>query len=229
MAKRRRKPGAGRKPKPDRKVLFTIRLLPHVLAELKAQAQTWQNGNGNVSAFTETLIHKSLQERAEEKRDPALKALLYMIGQLTERFSDTMFLKGNFRSRWRDDPFVFRAFKVAVHRLLDKLEEPLNDPAVGQIRMEETVAALKEFGAPPEWKKAYIEMCKSPEKFGNFAFSLFWMDATRTDPLPDGLRNIVRRYPQTERTIEREFYGLTQAVHDLELKPKTAKSGGDKQ
>ena len=52
------------------------------MAALKDGAETFPGRS--VSAFTEVSYSKGLRERDEEERDPALKALLFMIGQLAE-------------------------------------------------------------------------------------------------------------------------------------------------
>ena len=227
MAKRR-KPGSGRKPKPDRKVLFTIRLLPHVLAELKAQAQTWQGGNGNVSAFTETLINRGLGQRAEEKRDPALKGLLYFITRLAERAGALRMLIRNEELNeripilWRTDRTSFRAFKVGVHGLLDLLKEPPDDPLAREGRMECLEAWLGR-GASKEEKKAFLET----EKLGTDILLELWSRGGWSHHGRWAIESS-RGSPYAQET-EREVYGLTQAVRDLGLKTKDDRTKGQRQ
>jgi hypothetical protein len=235
MAKRR-KPGAGRKPKPDRKVLFTIRLLPHVLAELKAQAQTWQGGNGNVSAFTETLIHRSLSERAEEKRDPALKGLLYFIGQIAEWAGGYKMLihKEELRDRlptlWRTDKLSFRTFKFAVRGLLDLLEEPPEDPYAREGRIEYLEWRPGERPANEEERRsvlAHIEKEMSPEGLGEDILRTLWLRAVSKKYADRQLEGI--RETPGGRRMEREVYGLAQAVRDLGVETLDGKTRGQQQ
>ena len=101
MAKKR-KPGGGRKPNPDKKVMFSLRLDPSVLANLKAAAKKWPGKK--VSTFTEYLIDRGLREREEEDRDPALRALLYLIGQLADYLTGAQGWSDEWlKSRWRNE------------------------------------------------------------------------------------------------------------------------------
>lgn len=244
MAKRR-KPGAGRKPKPDRKVLFTIRLLPQVLAELRAQAQTWQGGNGNVSAFTESLINKGLHERAEERRDPALRGLLYFIAQLAERAGAfRMFIrKEELRARiptlWRTDRLSFEIFKVAVRQLLDStIDEPPDDP----VAREGRIHYLEEIGheradlinslegglwSRGEEKKKALETELLPENLGKEILFELWFRGVSAD-YGRGQIEFTKGTPFARET-EREVYGLAQAARDLDLKPRDKKTMGQQQ
>jgi len=127
---RKRRPGAGRKPKPDKKVMFSVRLDPGVLAALRAGARTWP---GNVSTFTEFLLERALREREEERRDPKLRALLYFIAQIAEwsgayGMTVTKELEKRLPKLWHTDRLSFRTFKVAVEELLHLMVEPPVDP-----------------------------------------------------------------------------------------------------
>lgn len=249
VRKRKRAPGGGRKPDPNKKVLFTIRLEPHLLAELKAHAQTWQGGKGNVSAFTESLINKGLRERVEERRDPALRGLLYLIGQLAESMSGGYFMPKEYRpqfiSQWRTDPFRFRAFKLAVRKLLDALEEPpgeLNPPPVlpqpirrgaSPLQPQQIEEAIRHTASAlhlsPEDLGFILarvhEETKSPENFATLHFAMLWERAINTAPPDEVDRKVFTA--SFGHIAEREFYGLPKAVRDLELKPKTAKLEGN--
>src|SRR6478735_6366005 len=148
--KRKRAPGGGRKPNPNKKVMFSTRLEPEVLAALKAGAETWPGKN--ISTFAEYLIDTGLHEREEARRDPALKALLFLIANLAERFSGVRFVsEAGVRlekpTQWRTDLFYFRAFRFAIQRLLDTLEEPPRNQAADSARLKKAAAWLeKAFG-----------------------------------------------------------------------------------
>jgi hypothetical protein len=236
MAKKR-KPGGGRKPNPNKKVMFSTRLEPHVMAALKAAAAKWPGGN--VSTFTEFLINKGLHERDEEERDPPLRALLFLIGQLAEHISGTAYTKGlladEFRhktmSRWRSDRFKFLAFRFAVNHLLNSLGEPhgrLKSP-----RSERTVEIQVKTFAPDDAALAKIirEQVTSPEAYGVFtAASLIQMGRGTMGPDKDkrflaAVRQAMSSAPEVLRAWERDWYGLPQALHDLELKPKANPRG----
>jgi hypothetical protein len=222
MAKRR-KPGGGRKPKPDRKVLFTIRLLPHVLAELKSQAQTWQGGSGNVSAFTEALIDKGLRERAEEKRDPALKALLYFVAQIAGWASgywviiEEEELEDHIPTFWHTDQLSFRAFKFAVRGLLDLIEEPPENPLAREGR--------EKFRAILGTSILGTSMDMSPERLGETILHTLWLRGT-SERYAQRLIESARGTPVAHST-ERGIYGMIQAVRDLQFKSKPEGNSND--
>jgi hypothetical protein len=207
---RKRKPGGGRKPDPYKKVMFSTRLEPHVMAAIKAGAKTWPGKN--ISAFVEALIVEGLRLRNEAERDPALRALLYLIGKLAERVSG-----GSYRPEtlheWRTDPFAFRTFKYAVKQLLDALEEPPGDP-INPISKE----VFDEFGVSPEFSNLLLEARRTPENYGAFIFAELWSLANRETPLSTKERELMRQFPFINRAWMDEFYGLPRARRDLQLK-----------
>lgn len=219
---KRRKPGAGRKPNPNKKVMFSTRLEPDVMAALKAAAQTWPGGN--VSTFTERLITDGLRERDEAARDRALRALNFMIGQLAERASGEFYIPVEKRSKsqpWRTNLFRFRAFKLLVKKLLDALQEPAGE--IGPLHSEEeTRAAMGEWGLSPEdaerFAREMIENTKTPEAFASEEFANFWLLTTRKTPLNEAEREIFQS-PIGESAL-REHYSLPRARADLDL-PKS--------
>jgi hypothetical protein len=238
--KRKRAPGGGRKPNPNKKVMFSTRLEPQVLAQLKAAAADWPGGN--VSAFTEFLINRALRERDEEKRDPALKALLYFIAQLAEHISGAAYLAPNegrseFLAAWRTDLFRFRAFKLAVRKLLDALEEPPGQeikPKEGKlsfstiITLPDDYLTLKKQLSPEDFGSMLdrlFEEGMTPENFATSAFDSFWRQANKIAPrLPREVEQAVFAY---NKALEREFYALPKALRDLKLKSKTDKPEGN--
>jgi hypothetical protein len=216
---KKRKPGGGRKPKPDKKVMFSLRLDPSVLANLRAAAKKWPGKN--VSTFTEYLIDRALREREEEERDPALRALLYLIGQLADHITGavTPDIPMWVRSGWRRSLFQFRALKVAVHKLLDDLEEP-----PGPLwKVEEAVEYAKKKGAefPPDFLAYYLETFKSPETRGATLLAEFYLQAQRTEPLTERERTEMLKSPAFRSIMERRIYGIPQALKALQLQKET--------
>lgn len=230
MAKKR-KPGGGRKPNPNKKVMFSTRLEPHVMAALRAAAKDWPQGN--LSTFAEFLIDRALREREEARCDPDLQALLLCIRQLAENVSGMFHVsdKGDrdrVRRYWRTNFFYFRAFKVAVGALLNAMEEP--KPLYNYEQFQKIVAqAAKEFDVSPELTKLFIDVHKSPEAYGAYLFAEFQARATRADPLNDEERELVRDHPDY---IGNYFDRLPRAWGALQLRktPEQKKKiliGGD--
>src|SRR5262245_35878381 len=137
MAKRKNPRGAGRKPQGEFSQLtspFSLRMPEDLRKQLEAAAE-----KNRRSASQELLarLNSSLSREKDRERDPALQALLFMIGRLAEGLSGIHIpdsigddptagkkLRAEWQSEWRTDLFKFRAFKFAVGKLLDALEEP---------------------------------------------------------------------------------------------------------
>jgi hypothetical protein len=207
----------GRPRDPNKKVMFSTRLEPHVLAALKAAAKTWPGRN--LSTLAEHLIDKGLREREEERRDPALRALFYIVTQMANYLTNIVQVedkKHRHPTSWRTDRLFFKAFKVAVRQLLDALEEPpKSSPAVDEIRRE---AAARASGGSPELNTAFHAVFTSPEKLGAYIFTSIWERATMVDPAD---------FPPEIKAAwaKRQVYHLIDAVRDLELKPSKTDGG----
>jgi hypothetical protein len=223
MAKgRKRAPGGGRKPNPNKKVMFSTRLEPEVMAALRAGAQTWSDQN--ISTFAEYLINKGLRDRDEAERDPALQGLLLLIARLAEHIAGGELtpdkrVRSLIRTEWRNDLFKFRGFKIAVKKLLDTLEEPPEPPPSTEKEHEELTRYLTEnYG--PEYQKVYVEIHKSPEAFGAWMFGEFWTRFTKSHlPFTEDERSMMSKHPVLGRAMEREYYDFQKARKALELKP----------
>jgi hypothetical protein len=215
---KKRKPGGGRKPKPDKKVMFSLRLDPSVLANLRAAAKKWPGKK--VSTFTEYLIDRALREREEEERDPALRALLYLIGQMADHITGAFDGYDEILSpSWRHSLFQFRAFKCAVHKLLDGLEEP-----PGPLwKVEDVVEHLEKSGRPihPDILEDYLKTFKSPEARGASLLASFYFYEQSPRPLSEWQRAEMRKVPAYRSIMERRVYGIPQALKALELQKET--------
>lgn len=221
--KRKRAPGGGRKPDPNKKIMFSTRLEPATMAALKSTAKT-RNG-GSVSRLAERLIEKGLRAIEDEERDPALQSLLFVIAQLTaditgERLTPDSEFRSLVQNEWRNDLFEFRAFKVAVKKLLDALEEPPAEPDVVEKEKEQIYReGAEKYG--PEFSKMYMEMRKSPEAYGSYIFGKFWARFLESDlPLTESVRRAMQQYPILGQVIEREYYGFQKARKALEPKSR---------
>jgi len=224
MAKRRKRaPGGGRKPNPNKKVMFSTRLEPEVMAALRAGAQSWPGQN--ISTFAEYLIHKGLRDRDEAERDPALRGLLLLIARLAEQIAGGELMpdknvRSELQKQWRTDLFQFRAFKFAVKKLLDTLEEP-PETITAQEREKYAREAAKKFGNAPEFTRLFVETQKSPEAMGAWAFGNFWKGFTHSDlPFTENERIMMNKHPVLGRAMEREYYDFQKARKALELKPE---------
>jgi hypothetical protein len=220
---RKRAPGGGRKPNPNKKVMFSTRLEPEVMAALRAGAQTWPGQN--ISTFAEYLINKGLRDRDEAERDPALRGLLLLIARLAEDVTGGELIpdkdfRADIQSQWRTDLFDFRTFKFVVKKLLDTLEEP---PELMSQKERDTHAreTAEKFGTTPEFDKLFLEINKSPEAKGAWVFGNFWKRFKHSDlPFTENERSMMSKHPVFGRAMEREYYDFQKARKALELKPE---------
>jgi hypothetical protein len=188
-----------------------------------------QKRNRSLTDEMMARLRSSLSKERDDERDPALRALNFVIAQLAERVSGANFMADrDFRLEeqkwWRTDPFKFGAFKFAVGKLLDALEpsQPetgLSEAELATIKEEALKEAAKEavekFGYTPEMEKWFIETNKTPEAKGAYEFGALWTQLTRTNPLTEKEKQMGLQYPRFREMIEREFYGFEKARRDL--------------
>jgi hypothetical protein len=233
----KRAPGGGRKPKGGFSQLsstLTIRIPDDMRKQLESEAA---EKNESMAQRLMWHLRQSFNREVDKQRDPALQGLLYMIGQLAERLAGGSYMAAGpvryERQRWwRTDLFRFRAFKVAVKKLLDAIEEPLKgsrSPTEKEIR-----EGFKKWSTDPEFLKEMADAYKSPESLGAHEFTYFWSDVIRSSELLteadiEKMREVETNYPDHpnySREMERENYNLQKASKALELKPRTAKTEG---
>jgi hypothetical protein len=224
---RKRAPGGGRKPKgatPARSQL-TVRMPDDVRAELEAAAR---RRNHNLTDEVIGRIRASFAREYEQKRDPATRALLFLISQLAEQ------VHMNSPIEWHQNPFMFKAFKLAVARLLDalepsgKIQSPSGDVARGYL---EVARGTKEKPAPVLAQWFVDAQHETPEKtavvVADSILRLFF-GGSLNEHLPH-LRDLAAKYPENEiyralsDNLERDRYRMSHARCALQLKPKSQK------
>jgi Arc-like DNA binding domain len=112
---RKRAPGGGRKPigPSAARAQFSVRMPDDLRAELEASAA--KRGR----TLTQELLWRlrlSLNRERIDRQDQVTRAICFLISDLAEKLH---FRQGD---NWHRDPFTFRAFKLAVAKLLDALE-----------------------------------------------------------------------------------------------------------
>src|SRR5262245_37741976 len=118
MAKpRRRASGGGRKPQGEFDQLtspFSMRMPEHLRKQLEAAAD--KSGR---SASQELLarLNSSFSRDRNEDQDRPIRAICFLITELKNNIA-----VAKSAVEWHRDPFLFRAFKIAVGKLLDELE-----------------------------------------------------------------------------------------------------------
>src|SRR3974390_1784966 len=116
---RRRATGAGRNPSaPFRHsaAQLTVRMPDDMRARLDAAAR--KKGWSLSQELLWRLRVSFEKENYRDQRDPATRALCFLIAETAQR------VHFNVPLEWQRNPFLFKAFKLAVATLLDALQPP---------------------------------------------------------------------------------------------------------
>jgi hypothetical protein len=228
--KKKRAPGGGRKSQGEFSQLtslFAVRMPDELREQLEAAAK-----NNRRSASQELLrrLDNSFGRDRDRDRDPPTRALCFLLSELAEKIR---WPAKNEKTPWHRNPFLFRAFKIAVAKLLDELEPKGKIKSLAAVNRfaddlkqsekllgKETVLAateslFKSWSAPDgaaehAFRKVLFDLHvgQSPDEVKD-RYSAVGV------PLSDDLRNTL-----TETTIkpaERTWYGMHQAARDLGL------------
>jgi len=221
--KRKRAPGGGRKAKAGPTSSLTFRIPDDLRKHLEREAA---EKAVNVSDRLLWHLRRSFNRQRDEERDPALQGLLVLIARLAEDVAGGEYVPDkNVRSRlrreWRTDLFLFRAFKFAVKKLLDTLEEPPESSSQTTEEAEKfALEAAEHFGASPEFNKLFLEINKSPEAMAAWVFGNLWKRFTHSHlPFTEDERRMIVEHPVLGLAMEREYYDFQKARKALELKP----------
>ena len=127
---------------------------------------------------------------------------------------------------WRSDPFFYRAFKLAVGRILDALE-PKGEVRAPEIRMSLNSASASATQLEANsFATSYLHSFSSPEARADYAAD-YVLHSLATIP-----RWSMEEREQERRRLEmigvpsflREFYGMPDAARDLEPEPRSGET-----
>jgi hypothetical protein len=218
MKDRKRAPGAGRKPQGDFSEL-TSPLSVRMPGEMRRQLEAVALAKGR-SVGQEVLrrIQETFRNDRDRARDPAMQALSFLIAQLAAEVAGFTDDKGQPAFDWRTNPFFFRAFKLAIAKVLDALE-----PA-GEIRPPQEIlnAQLQEESTEG---LAFMKMFKAtydtPEIRADTAVRKVM--SSLMQPTFDA-RYFDEVAPNHKASGEREYYGFLDVRRALQVKSKGQKS-----
>jgi hypothetical protein len=223
--RRKRAKGGGRKSRAGPTSPLTFRIPDDLRRELELEATK----DGSVSERLLWHLRRSIDRKREEERDPALKALLLLIARLAEDITGGEYLldrdvRSEIQSQWRTNLFEFQAFKFAVKKLLDTLEEPPEEPPEYRITEEQREQIEREsaeyFWTDAEFTQLLRKINKSPEAKGAWVFGNVWKRFTHSHlPFTESERRMIREQPILGRAMEREYHDFQKARKALELKP----------
>ncbi len=213
MPKQKRKPGAGRKPAgpfAHNTAQLSIRMPDDLRAELERAA-----GKKGWSLTQELLwrLRSSYRtEREQARRPPASRAISFLISELAERI-------GFFRlSEWHRFPLAFRAFRLAVAKVLAALEPRTSDADLTLNPFALFVEGHRQlFG--DEIAAAY----ETPESYADFIANGLIHDLLRGNPQIQAVLRNMRNDPAPElRDLAAAYldmmYGVADARRDLEIR-----------
>jgi hypothetical protein len=226
--KRKRAPGGGRKARAGPTSSLTFRIPDDMRKQLEREAAEKEV---NVSDRLLWHLRRSFNRQRDEERDPALQALLVVIARLAEDVTGGELMpnkdvRSQLQRRWRTDLFQFRAFKFAVKKLLDTLEEPPSDEHELTEEQREQFAreSAEHFGDSPEFTTLFLSIHKSPEAMGGWVFGNLWKRFTHSHlPFTENERRMMVEDPVLGVAMKREYYDFQKARKALELKPKPSR------
>lgn len=207
MAKRRA-PGGGRKSKGPT-VPFSMRVPVEMRDELSAAATKRSKQRKMKISDTEEMLIRlrtSFARERDEARDPAMRALGFLFAEAAEQV--------HLGVPWRSDPFLYRAVKIAISRLLDALEPKGRVKASKQWKEAFAKFAKERIFDGRVPLKAWIDQfSESPEALAKHAVSTVLVVFNRT---PMGL--------STMKVVSYDKFGIEDARRDLQIKTQGEKS-----
>jgi hypothetical protein len=184
-----KRPGAGRKPKPakDRKIARKIAMLVRVEPQDRRQLERVAKRNRwSLSSEVERRLRASLRKASGDHprgwpEDRQTKALCYLIEQMAGRTRQLP----TPQHHWRNNRFVFEAFKSSIALLLDKLAPP---------------------GKVSDFKHAMFE---TPEALATAVVFSLWNELLTATVPTDEMADILGLEPGSP------FYAIPRAARDL--------------
>jgi hypothetical protein len=222
VAKRKRAPGGGRKPKGDFAGLTSpvcIRMPPALRAQLKTAAR---RSGRSISQEVLSRLDGSLNRERDKATDRPMRAICFLISSLAYSVHWNM-------PNWRSDPFLFRAIRIGIDKLLDALE-----PA-GEMKLPEfwktyanslNDALFKEHEilakVQDAMRKTIIPATTSPEGMADYAVwsTLQHYNAPRPPSDSETLRRFVSKeiVDNVRKHQENLNYGMADARKDLRMR-----------
>jgi hypothetical protein len=163
----------------------------------------------NLTEEVMVRLSLSFSREREERRDPAVRALCYLISQIADISSCLAHVRGR---TWIDDAFMFRTFKLAVAKVLDALEPS-------------GVAELADDPLYPT--NLFLTKYKTPEEFADVAAAEVLRTLYYSSPITQDQKTKFRDLPGAAWILELAedtFYAMSDARRDLGIKPKEPKS-----
>ena len=221
VAKRRRAKGGCRKPKGpfnDLTFPFSVRMPRALREELERAARA---SGKNPSQELLVRLSGTFSRDRDRAREPEMRALCFLIAEAARQAVAIPVpdkLKSKKTLSWRNNPFFFRAFKIAVGQLLDGLEPTGTiEPPKMKFHIKPTTkeAGTAHVGALNDLIKSY----ETPEARGQYAAG-YILNSLQTVPhlSPEEREREIQQLREiASPAFEREFYGMVDAARDLQI------------
>jgi len=209
--KRKRGPGGGRKPKGAFSKL-TSPLSLRMPADMRDELETAAKASGkSVSQELLRRLQDTFHRDRDKTRDPAMRALCFIIAETAQQIAGLNDSTDR-ALEWRTNPFYFRAFKIAVGKLLDALEPKgeIEPPFEMQFDIAEEAEALE---------YDFLKSFRDPESRGAYAATSIWA-SLRNSTLHSREEDEAtkkRLRDRSEAAYVRELYGMPSAARDLQI------------
>jgi hypothetical protein len=154
-------------------------------AELEAAAAQRQKRNPRWN-LTEEVVRRlewSLRREREDQRQSSMRAWNYLISHLAETLTANYTMPRD--GEWHRDPFMFRAFKRGVTKLLDALE-----PA-GEAKSPFNIKGLRE--SEEKLHHTMADWYETPETAGDYAVDLTLRGLFQRGPGPEKWEPVLRK------------------------------------
>ena len=175
-------------------------------ADMRGELEAAAKANGtNISQELLRRLQNSFNRDREKARDPAMQALCFVIAETAQQTAGmTSSLE------WRTNPFYFRAFKIAVGKLLDALEPK------GEI---EPPIDMQFKSADGGLENEFFKSFSDPELRGAYAARSVWADLQNkilyTREEDEAMKKRLR--DRSESAYDRLVYGMPNAARDLQI------------
>ena len=178
--------------------------------QLDAAAQ--ENGHSLSQELQRRLNLSFSKEKYTDRYDIPTRALSFVIGETAQR------VHFNVPLEWHRDPFLFRAFKLAVAQVLDALEkmltglEPTGEPKSPLPEFSKELKPLELQIISDHWITPEIAAAKAVES----TLGSLYFPAPSIEDVRARLRDLsFPEWPNLSTGFEKEFYAMANARRDL--------------
>jgi hypothetical protein len=200
---------------------FSVRMPEAMRKELELSAKRRSRATRRTWSVGQELLLRlrySFNREQDESRDPSARALNFLFAELADRVH--LGLAAANSINWRSDPFVFRAFKLAVGKLLDALEPP------GDVKRPPDFMLEMLKGDKTQAMEWFIQITRSPEAMAEQAVAYVLMSFNKPVPFHEWFGDTDSkslRVAAEQKKMEQSYYGMIDAKRDLQIKAKGAK------